>query len=154
MNLKNTKNLLLMAIAICVIVLSLFTYLAHDYSIYNGKTFSNLMGSSNETNLIESVDLQNTVLTDYVNSLYNSQVLSIESKYSTGSISTEERNKQLNAVLKNRDITINTLNKIDNAKKDIFMGNITQKDVLIRINSFSSLNLGLKNEINATLNGY
>jgi hypothetical protein len=143
-----------MVIALCVIVLSLITYLVHDYSFSNGKIISKFIDSPNSTNVVESIDIQNNVLIDYVNSLYNSQVESIESKYNTGTISLEEKNKQLTAVVKNRNMTINTLNKIDTAKKDLFTGNINQKDILIRINSFSSLNYDLKTEINSTLNGY
>jgi|GEM_PF-2100207 len=154
MNLKNSKNLLIIAIALSVIVLSLITYLVHDYSINTGKTINKFIDGPNDTNVIESIDIQNSVLTDYVNSLYNSQVNSIESKYNSGTLSLEEKNKQLSAVLKNRDLTINTLNKIDTAKKDIFTGNINQSDILIRLNSFSSFNSDLKTEINSTLNGY
>jgi len=153
MNLKNSKNLLIMVFALFVIVLSLITYLVHDYSINTGKTISKFIDSSNDTNVVESIDIQNNVLTDYVNSLYNSQVNSIESKYNSGTLSLEERNKQLTAVQKNRDVTIKTLNKIDAAKKDIFTGKINQSDILIRVNSFSSFNYDLKTEINSTLNG-
>lgn len=145
---------MIMVIAIFVIVVSLITYVVPDYSIYTGKTIDKFIGGSNDTNVIESIDIQNRVLTDYVNSLYNSQVDSIESKYNSGTISLEEKNKQLNAVLKNRNMTINTLNKIDIAKKDVFEGNINQSDILIRITSFSSFNSDLKTEINETLNGY
>ena len=154
MNLKNSKNLLIIAIALSVIVLSLITYLVHDYSINTVKTFNKLIDGPNDTNVVESIDIQNNVLTNYVNSLYNSQVNSIESKYNSGTLSLEEKNKQLSAVLKNRDMTINTLNKIDAAKKDLFTGNINQTDILIRLNSFSSFNSDLKTEINSTLNGY
>ncbi len=154
MNLKNSKNLLIMVIALLVIAASLITYFVHDYSIYTGNTLTNFIDSSNDSNVIEFIDIQNSVLTDYVNSLYNSQVNSIESKYSSGTISLEEKNKQLNAVLKNRDMTVHTINKIDDAKKDVFEGKINQSDILIRINSFSSFNTDLKTEINETLNGY
>lgn len=154
MNLKNSKNLLIMVIALFVIATSLITYFVHDYSIYTDKTLTNFIDNSNDTNVIESIDIQNSVLTDYVNSLYNSQVDSIESKYNSGTISLEEKNKQLNAVLKNRDMTVHTINKIDTAKKDVFEGKINQSDILIRINSFSSFNSDLKTEINETLNGY
>jgi hypothetical protein len=154
MNLKNSKNLLIMVIALLVIAASLITYFVHDYSIYTDKTLTNFIDSSNDTDVIESIDIQNSVLTDYVNSLYNSQVVSIESKYNSGTISLEEKNKQLNAVLKNRDMTVHTINKIDTAKKDVFEGKINQSDILIRINSFSSFNSDLKTEINETLNGY
>ena len=137
-----------------MIVLSLITYLINDSSVYTSKTFTNSIDVSNGTDVVESIDIQSNVLNNYVNSLYNSQVTSIESKYNAGTISFEEKNKQLNAVLKNRDMTISTLNKIRNAKKDIFTGNISQKDVLIHINSFTDFNSDLKTEINETLNGY
>jgi len=154
MNLKNSKNLFLVVIAVCLIVLSLITYLINDSSVYTSKTFTNSIDVSNGTDVVESIDIESNVLNNYVNSLYNSQVTSIESKYNAGTISFEEKNKQLNAVLKNRDMTISTLNKIRNAKKDIFTGNISQKDVLIHINSFTDFNSDLKTEINETLNGY
>lgn len=153
MNLKNSKNLLIVVIALFVILVSLITYFVHDYSVYTSKIVNNFVDGSNNTNVVESIDIQNNVLTGYVNSLYNSQVDSIELKYNSGTISLEEKNKQLTAVIKNRDITINTLNKLDNAKKDIFTGNINQSDILIRVNSFSSFNSDLKTEINAALNG-
>ncbi len=154
MNIKNSKNLLLVAVAVCVIVLSLISYIAQDYTLYTVNSFSNLLGASNESNVNELIDTQNNILTNYVNSLYNSQVSNINLKYNSGSLSLEEKNKQLNAVLKNRDMTISALNKIDHTKKDIYAGNITQKDVLIRINSFTNFNSDIKSEINATMNGY
>ena len=105
-------------------------------------------------NFVESMDRQNNVLINYFNSLYDSQVLDIEAKYSEGVISPEEMDKQLNAVIKNRELTINTLNKLSNARKDILTGNITKQDILIRINSFNDIDSDIKTELNATLNGY
>ncbi|UTB32930.1 MAG: hypothetical protein NKF70_01215 [Methanobacterium sp. ERen5] len=91
MNLKNSKNLLIMVIALCVIAASLITYFVHDYSIYTGKTLTKFIDSPNDTDVIGSIDIQNSVLIDYANSLYNSQVDSIESKYNSGTISMEEK---------------------------------------------------------------
>ena len=104
--------------------------------------------------MVDSVNIQNNVLTDYFNSLYDSQVYDIEVKYNEGSISREERDKQLNAVTKNRELTVNTLNKLSNAKKDIFTGNITRQDILLRLKSFNDIDSDIKTELNATLNGY
>lgn len=142
---KNSKNLLLAIAAILVIIISFSIYFTHYAS-------SNNSGGGGK--VVESIDIQNNALTGYFNSIYNSQVSSIEEKYRTGAISTEERDKQLNAVLKNREITLKTLNKLENAKKDIFTGNITKQDILIRIKSFDDLDSDIKEEINATLNGY
>jgi hypothetical protein len=154
MNLKNSKNLLLVVLAGLIIVGSFIFYLNHDFSFGRSDTFSNIMPGSSGTDFINSIDIQNNVLTNYFNSMYNSQISSINTKYNDGSISSEEKDKQLNAVIKNRDVTINTLNKLSNAKKDIFTGNITQKDILIRIGSMKDINSDIKSELNATLNGY
>lgn len=142
---KNSKNLFLATAAVIVILVSLSMYLTHTLSSNN-----NFTGGK----VLESIDIQNNALTGYFNSIYNSQVSSIEEKYRTGTISSEERNKQLNAVLKNREITLKTLNKFENTKKDIFMGNITKQDILTRITSFDELDSDVRDEINATLNGY
>jgi hypothetical protein len=154
MNLKNTNNLLLMAIALFLIALSFITYFGHLSPNYGGGTFSNIIAGSNETNVAGAIDIQNNTLSNYVNSLYDSQVTTIEAKYNSGSISLVERNKQLNAVLKNRDITLSTINKLSAAKTDIFTGNITKQDILVKINSINDLDSDLKSELNATLNGY
>lgn len=137
-----------------VIAVSFLFYLNHEAMPYSSGSPTNLNQNDNEHNIIDSIDIQNNVLTNYFNSLYDSQLSDIESKYNNGSISTEERDKQLNAIIKNRELTITTLNKLSNAKKDIFTGNISKQDILIRINSFKDINSDIKTQLNATLNGY
>lgn len=154
MSLKNTNNLLLVALLVFVLAVSFITYFGQSSHIYGGGSFSNILALSNETDVVGPIDIQNNTLTNYVNSLYDSQVESIEAKYDSGSISLEERNKQLNAVLKNRDLTVSTINKLSATKKDILTGNITKNDILSKINSINDLDSDLKSELNATLNGY
>jgi hypothetical protein len=146
MNLKNNQNILLVGAAVLVILMSFILYLTH---ITEPNT-SNL-DQVYDTNIIQSVDIQNNTLSNYFNSLYDSQISDIEAKYTRGLISQEERDKQLNAVIKNRDLTIKTLNRLSYTKKQVFMGNVTKQDILIRIQSFADINSDLKNEINATL---
>ena len=151
MNFKNRKICSLIAAALLVIGLS-FLFFTHEISGSDGIiTFED---DKDGQNFVESMDRQNNVLINYFNSLYDSQVLDIEAKYSEGVISPEEMDKQLNAVIKNRELTINTLNKLSNARKDILTGNITKQDILIRINSFNDIDSDIKTELNATLNGY
>lgn len=152
MNFKNTKNLLLVVVAVLVIVVSFIIYSSHNTSQYSSGSFINL-NQVHGTKIVESIDIQNYVLTNYFNSLYGSQVSDIEAKYNEELISSEERDKQLNAVIKNRELTVNTINKLSDTKKYIFMGNITKQDILLHINSFSDFNSEIKSEINATLNG-
>lgn len=142
---KNSKSIFIAIAALLVITVSFLLYLTNDTPL-------NKLGNGNK--IVESIDIQNNALTNYVNSIYNSQVTSIQQRYSAGEISNEEMDKQLNAVIKNREITLNTLNKLEKAKKDIFTGNITRQDILIRINSFDDFDSDIKAEINATLNGY
>lgn len=150
MNFKNRKFCSLIAAALLVI--GLFLFFTHEISGSDGIiTFED---DKDGQNFVESMDRQNNVLVNYFNSLYDSQVLDIKAKYSEGVISPEEMDKQLNAVIKNREITINTLNKLSNARKDILTGNITKQDILIRINSFNDIDSDIKTELNATLNGY
>ena len=153
MNLKNQNYLLILVLVIFVLAVSFITYFSHNSPVYGSNTFNNIITGSNEGDVVETIDIQNNTLTNYINSLYDSQVTSIESKYNSGSISLEERNKQLNAVTKNRDLTIETLNKLSAAKMDIFTGNITKQDIIAKINSIDDLDSDLKNELNATLNG-
>jgi hypothetical protein len=152
MNFKNTKNLLLVVVAVLVIVVSFIIYSSHNTSPYSNGSFINL-NQVHGTKIVESIDIQNNVLINYFNSLYGSQVSDIDTKYNDGLISSEERDKQLNAVIKNRELTVNTINKLSDTKKYIFMGNITKQDILLHINSFSDFNSEIKSEINATLNG-
>lgn len=148
-----SKNWFLIAVAVLIIAVSSVLYLTND-SPSSSESIINSENSSGISRMVESINIQNNVLTDYFNSLYDSQVYDIEVKYNEGSMSSEERDKQLNAVIKNRELTVNTLNKLSNAKKDIFTGNITKKDILLRFKSFSDLDSDIKIELNATLNGY
>ena len=154
MNFKNRKNILFVCIALLVVTVAFLLYLTQDMISYSNGNLVNTEKTSNELRMVDSIEIRNNVLNNYINSLYNSQVSDIEDKYSKGSISLEEKNKQLNAVIKNRELAINTLNKISNAQKNIFTGNISKQDILIRINSFKDLNSDIKTELNATLNGY
>ncbi len=152
MSYKNSKKLLLVAVA--VILISFFLYLTHEMSLYSGESIMNFEQEDSEQHIVDSINIQNNTLTNYFNSLYDSQISDIINKYNMGSISREERDKQLTAVKKNRVLTLNTLDKLSNAKKDLFTGNITKEDLLLRINSFDDINSDIKTEINATLNGY
>ena len=154
MNFKNSKNILFVCIAVLVVTVAFLLYLTQDMISYSNGNLINTEKTSNELKIVDSIEIQNNALNNYINSLYNSQVTIIEDKYSKGSISLEEKNKQLNAVIKNRELAINTLNKISNAQKNIFTGNISKQDILIRINSFKDINSDIKTELNATLNGY
>ncbi len=148
----NTKNLLLIVIAGLVIVVSFIAYSSHDTSQYSSASFINL-DQVHGTNMVQSIDIQNNVLTNYFNSLYDSQLSGIESKYKNGLISSEEKNKQFNAVIKNRELTVKAINKLSDTKKNIFTGNITRQDIFIHINSLGNFNSEIKKEINATLYG-
>ena len=152
MNFKNSKNLLLIAAAVLVILVSFIIYSTHDTSQYSGGGFVSF-DQFHDTKVVESINIQNDVLNNYFNSIYDSQLSDIESKYNEGFISQEERNKQFNAVIKNRELTVNTLNKLSDTKKDIFTGNITKQDILFHINSFSNINSDIKSDINDTLYG-
>ena len=154
MNFKNSRNIILLFVALMVILVSSLFYLNQEAMHSGGGSLTNLNQNANGYRIIDSIDIQNNVLTNYFNSLYDSQLSDIESKYNNGTISSEERDKQLNAIIKNRELTINTLNKLSNAKKDIFTGNISKQDILIRINSFKDINSDIISEVNATLNGY
>jgi hypothetical protein len=147
------KNWLLIAAAVLIIAASSVLYLTND-SPNSSESIINTDNVSGSSRMIESISIQNNVLTDYFNSLYDKQAYDIEVKYNDGNISPEERDKQLNAVTKNRELTTNTLNKLSNAKKDIFTGNITKEDILLRLKSFNDIDSDIKTEINATLNGY
>jgi hypothetical protein len=154
MNFKNSKNILFVCIAVMVVTVAFLLYLTQDMISYSNGNLINTEKTSSELKIVDSIEIQNNALNNYINSLYNSQVTIIEDKYSKGSISLEEKDKQLNAVIKNRELAINTLNKISNAQKNIFTGNISKQDILIRINSFKDINSDIKKELNATLNGY
>ncbi|WP_048190808.1 hypothetical protein [Methanobacterium sp. SMA-27] len=133
-----------------VVTVAFLLYFTQDMIFYSNGNLINTEKTSSELKIVDSIEIQNNALNNYINSLYNSQVTIIEDKYSKGSISLEEKNKQLNAVIKNRELAINTLNKISNAQKNIFTGNISKQDILIRINSFKDINSDIKTELNAT----
>lgn len=152
MNFKNSKNLLLVGAALLVILVSFIIYSTHDTFQYSSGSFISF-DQFHDTKVVESIDIQNNVLSNYFNSIYDSQLSDIEAKYDEGVISREERDKQLNAVIKNRELTVNTLNKLSDTKKDIFTGNITKQDILLHINSFSNINSDIKSDINDTLYG-
>lgn len=152
MNFKNSRNLLLLCIIVTIIVVSI-VYSTHYKSSNNSGSIINFDLADNIT-IINSINIQNNVLNNYFNSLYESQISSINTKYSDGLISNEEKNKQLNAVMKNSELTNETLNKLSNTKKVIFTGNVSKEDILIHNDSFSDVKSDIKNEINQTLYGY
>ena len=152
MNFKNSRNLLLLCIIVTIIVVSI-VYSTHYKSSNNNGSIINFDLADNIT-IINSINIQNNVLSNYFNSLYESQISSINTKYSDGLISNEEKNKQLNAVMKNSELTNETLNKLSNTKKVIFTGNVSKEDILIHNDSFSDVKSDIKNEINQTLYGY
>jgi UDP-galactopyranose mutase len=152
MNFKNSKNLLLLCVIVLIIAVSLI-YSTHYKSSNNGDSIININQVNNIT-IINSINIQNNVLSNYFNSLYESQISSIDTKYSEGLISREERDKQLNAVIKNSELTNETLTKLANAKKVVFTGNVSTQDILIHNNSFSDIKSDIKDEINDTLYGY
>jgi hypothetical protein len=128
-------------------------YTTHYNSSNNGVSIINFDQGDNIT-IINSINIQNDVLSNYFNSLYESQITSINEKYSEGLISGEERDKQLNAVIRNSELTNETLTKLSNTKKILFSGNISEQDILINNSSFSDVKSDIKNEINDTLYGY
>ena len=152
MNFKNSRNLLLLCVIVTIIVVSII-YSTQYKSSNNSGSIINFDQTDNIT-IINSINIQNNVLNNYFNSLYESQISSINTKYSDGLISNEERNKQLNAVMKNSELTNETLNKLSNTKKVIFTGNVSKEDILIHNNSFSDMKSDIKDEINQTLYGY
>jgi hypothetical protein len=150
MNLKNSKNLLSIGIIILVIIMA-FVYLNHKET--NESIGLNQIEQDNGT-IINSINVQNIVLSNFFNSLYESQISNINSKYNEGSISSEEKDKQLNAVIKNSMLTNITLNKLANTKRDIFTGNINKEDIMVHKASLEDINSDIKTEINETFYGY
>jgi hypothetical protein len=150
MNLKNSKNLLLIGIFILIIAVT-FVYLTHKTS---DESISFINIEQDNGTIINSITVQNNVLSNFFNSLYESQISNINSKYNEGTISSEEKDKQLNAVIKNSVLTNVTLNKLTNTKRDIFTGNIYKQDILVHNNSLGDINSDIKNEFNDTLYGY
>ena len=131
MNFKNSKNLLLVGAALLVILVSFIIYSTHDTFQYSSGSFISF-DQFHDTKVVESIDIQNNVLSNYFNSIYDSQLSDIEAKYDEGVISREERDKQLNAVIKNRELTVNTLNKLSDTKK-IYSRAILHKKILYYI---------------------
>jgi hypothetical protein len=86
-------------------------YTTHYISSNKSISIINFDQGDNIT-IINSINIQNNVLSSYFNSLYESQISSINAKYSEGLISGEERDKQLNAVIKNSELTNETLTKL------------------------------------------
>ncbi|MGB9202225.1 hypothetical protein [Methanobacterium sp.] len=152
MNFKNSKNLLLICVMVLIIAVSVI-YTTHYNSSNNSVRIINFDQGDNIT-IINSINIQNNVLNNYFNSLYESQISSINTKYSEGLISGEERNKQLNAVIKNSELTNETLTKLSNTKKILFSGNLSRQDISINNSSFSDVKSDIRNEINDTLYGY
>ena len=152
MNFKNSRNLLLLCVIVTIIVVSII-YSTHYKSSNNSGSIINFDQTDNIT-IINSINIQNNVLSNYFNSLYESQISSINTKYSDGLISNEEKNKQLTAVMKNSELTNEALNKLSNTKKVIFTGNVSKEDILIHNSPFSDVKSDIKDEINQTLYGY
>ena len=151
MNFKNSKNLLLLGVIILIIVSVIYS--ANYKSSNNSGSILNFDQSDNST-LINSINIQNNVLSEFFNSIYESQISTINAKFSEGTISSEERDKQLNAVIKNSELTNETLNKLANTKKVLFTGNISKEDILLQNGSLSNVKSDIKDEINDTLYGY
>jgi hypothetical protein len=152
MNFKNSKNLLLLCVIVLIITASLI-YSTHYKSFNNSGNTITVEQLDNMT-IIDSINIQNNVLSNFFNSLFESQISSINTKYNEGSISSEERDKQLNAVIKNSELTNETLNKLSKTKKVLFTGNVSKQDILLQNNSFGDIKSDIKDEINYTLYGY
>ena len=118
MNFKNNKNLLLLGAIVLIIAVS-FIHTSHYKSSNNSESMINFDQADNTT-IVNSINIQNNTLSNYFNSLYESQIDSINTKYSEGLISKEEKDKQLNAVIKNSELTNETLTKLSNTKKILF----------------------------------
>ena len=88
MNFKNSKNLLLICVIVLIIAVSLI-YSFHYKSSNNSEIIINLDQSDNIT-ILNSINIQNNALSNYFNSLYESQISSINVKYSEGLISSAE----------------------------------------------------------------
>ena len=78
MNLKNRKNLLLLGVIILIIVSVI--YLANNKSSNNSGSILNFDQSDNST-LINSINIQNNVLSEFFNTVYESQISTINAKF-------------------------------------------------------------------------
>ena len=143
----------MVVVVLLAVAVSFLFYFNHEAVPNTSFNLGNLNQNDNGLKIVDSINIQNNALANYFNSLYNSQLSDIESKYNNGSISSSERDKQLNAVIKNHELTIEILNKLSNAKMDIFTGNITKQDILLRISSFKNIDFDIKSQLNDTLNG-
>jgi hypothetical protein len=152
MNFKNRRNWLLVAVAVAVISLPVFFHLT-DFSLHEKDNSIDIILDENNAKINHFMDDQNTYLENYFNSIYTSQKSEIEKKYSSGSISSEERDKELESIQDNLNVTLKALNGITNFRKDIFSTNDTDGSVLTHLNSLKNVNSDLKTEFKATLNG-
>lgn len=151
MNFKNRRNWLLVAVAVVVILPAVFHLT--DFSLQEKDNSIDIIMDENNAKINHFMDDQNTYLENYFNSVYTSQKSEIEKKYSSGTISSEERNKELASIQDNLDVTLKALNGITSFRKDIFSTNDTDGSVLTHLNSLKNVNSDLKTEFQATLNG-
>jgi len=152
MNFKNRRNWLLVAVAVVVILLAAVFHLT-DFSLHEKDNSIDIILDENNAKINHFMDDQNTYLENYFNSIYTSQKSEIEKKYSSGTISSEERDKELASIQDNHDVSIKALNGITNFRKDIFSTNDTDGSLLTHLNSLKNVNSDLKTEFKATLNG-
>ncbi|MEN6572877.1 hypothetical protein [Methanobacterium aggregans] len=150
MNFKNRMNWLLVAVATLVILIPAFFHLT-GFNAPETDLSGNVL--LDDKSLNHFMDQQNNYLENYFNSVYKSQKSQIERKYSSGSISREERDKELESIQDNLNVTIKTLNSLTDFRKDIFSGNDTNKSILTHFKSLKNVNIDLKTEFRETLNG-
>ena len=141
MNFKNRRNWLLVAVAVVVILLPAVFHLT-DFSLHEKDNSIDIILDENNAKINDFMDDQNT-----------SQKSEIDKKYSSGTISSEERDKELASIQDNHDVSIKALNGITNFRKDIFSTNDTDGSLLTHLNSLKNVNSDLKTEFKATLNG-
>ena len=155
MDFNNKKFLIILVCAVIVVAVPFFFHLKQGISLNDNESLIlPVEHLEDQQKSVQSIDQQNTLLTDYFASLYQSQKSSIENRYNQGSISQQEMDKELVAVQNNNAVTINTLNKLTEVKKQFVTGNITKEDFIIQLTSLEDINSDLKTEIQAALNGY
>jgi len=152
MNFKNRRNWLLVAVAVVVILLPAAFHLT-DFSLQEKDNSIDVILDENNAKINHFMDDQNTYLVNYFNSVYTSQKSEIEKKYSSGTISSKERDKELASIQDNLNVTLKALNGITDFRKDIFSTNDTDGSVITHLNSLKNVNSDLKTEFQATLNG-
>ena len=152
MNFKNRRNWLLVAVAVAVILLPATFHLT-DFSLQEKDNSIDIIMDENNAKINHFMDDQNTYLENYFNSIYTSQKSEIDKKYSSGTISSKERDKELASIQDNLNVTLKALNGITNFRKDIFSTNDTDESILTHLNSLKNINSDLKTEFKATLNG-